>query len=104
MAPPTAQRALPSDIMHVMSQEAYEYIFDWASLVSISPTNPADGNVRGLRCFAIPKSFSTHTGLRGHYLINTHGRSERQQAEVVELPAIVQFLDESLSDGLAITF
>eukprot|EP00965_Chrysotila_dentata_P258551 6213259-Pleurochrysis_carterae.AAC.1 len=99
MAPPPAQSAVsPSDVMHVMSLDAFDYVFDWAAIISISPTNPAGGDVRGLRCFAIPKSFSTHTGLRGHYLINTHGRSERQQAEVVALPAFVQFADESLSD------
>eukprot|EP00965_Chrysotila_dentata_P005131 168262-Pleurochrysis_carterae.AAC.1 len=86
-----------------MSLDRYEYVFDWAALIHISMHNPFEGEARGLRCFALPKRFSTHSSVRGHYLINVSATGGRT-AEVIMLPALMQFLDDSLLDSLAIAF
>eukprot|EP00965_Chrysotila_dentata_P053340 1769996-Pleurochrysis_carterae.AAC.1 len=96
MAPPAANDppSCPTDLMHVMSLDRYEYMFDWAAaLVHILTHNLFEGEARGLRCFALPKGFSTHhSGVRGHYLINESATGGHT----------VEFLDDSLPDSLAI--
>eukprot|EP00965_Chrysotila_dentata_P031433 1047530-Pleurochrysis_carterae.AAC.1 len=68
MAPPPPVSAAPVEsapaVIHTMSLQHYEYVFDWAAILHISPTNPLDEEARGLRCLAIPKGFSTQIKAR----------------------------------------
>eukprot|EP00965_Chrysotila_dentata_P144977 4787091-Pleurochrysis_carterae.AAC.1 len=64
MAQPSADNAPPvkeHEVMHRMSLQQFDYVFDWAAVIQLSSANPLEGEARSLRCFAIPKGFSTHT-------------------------------------------
>eukprot|EP00965_Chrysotila_dentata_P064142 2124206-Pleurochrysis_carterae.AAC.1 len=78
MAPPTAAEKAATEAEHLrlvtyhVSLKDTSIVFDWAGLVEVSSLeDPLSGGIRGLRAFALPKGFATHSGVRGHYFINS---------------------------------
>eukprot|EP00965_Chrysotila_dentata_P246056 6206930-Pleurochrysis_carterae.AAC.4 len=66
----------------------------------LSEHDPHKGAVREIRAFASPVRFATHTGVRGHYIMNS---SHVVKTKVVNLPNVVEFNDEGVPDALALS-
>eukprot|EP00965_Chrysotila_dentata_P113158 3738925-Pleurochrysis_carterae.AAC.1 len=66
MAPPPLPPAVSAErgVTHRMAPQQYDFVFDWAAVIQLSPSNPLEGKARSLRCFGTPKGFSTHSGVR----------------------------------------
>lgn len=89
------------DALHVVNVERYSYVFDWAALVRLSSEDPVGGGAQSLRAFAIPTGFATHAGLPGHYIVNS---ASSLDASTIQLPAVVEMVDEGVAPLLATTF
>ena len=89
----------------VLSHSTAEYVVDNASIMYFNEADPTGGDEFLLRMFILRRGYSVPAGIPGHYLNSVPSADpDSSLIGVVELPAVVTFVDEGMPAKLCLAF
>ena len=89
----------------VIDHETTDYVVDNASIMYFNEADPTGGDEFLLRMFILRRGYSVPAGIPGHYLNSVTTMDPADSLiGVVELPAVVTFVDEGLPAKICLAF